>query len=250
MENIVDLNEDEVFKTLQICRVIKGNHMGVLCVGTFSMKDYLKLQQYSNNVHTMIIAACKMNIALIGYDYYGSVPEQCVMSELLTEEEPEYKAIKSKRTLRKESSIWPILNFKYPDLNLNSVELINEFTYSEPFLKYNGKVICMWKPLHQDTLSKENFRIKDDCLVYSYKKPIYILTTDAKRHLSTEFCETFIVGLKNHRITRECNYINKDSVFVFGRYALDANNLWGTIKQSSKHIMGSKTQISTTKMVG
>lgn len=246
MENIVNLNEDEIFKTLQICQVIKGSHMGVLCIGTFNMIAYMKLKQFSNNVHNMIVTAYKMRIPLIGYEYYGKVPEQYVTQEVLTDMEDEYKVIKSKRTIRKESSLIPILNFMYPNLNYNSVELLNGFTYSEPFVKYKNQIVCVWKPLHQDLVTQKNFTIKDNCLVYTFHKPIYILTTDAKRHVATEFSELFIINLNTLRVTRECNYINSDSAFVQGRYNLD-NGIWKAVKQQSKHIMGSKTHLD--KMV-
>ena len=187
MENIVNLNEDEIFKTLQICHILKGNHMGVLCLGTFNTEAYMKLKQFSNTIHTLVATAYKNNIPLVGYDYYGNVPSEYVLKDILTEEMPEYKVIKSKRTIRKESSFLPMLNFLYPKLNIGEMNLGNGFTYSEPYVKYNGNIVCIWKPLHQEVVSEKNFSFENKSLIYTYKKPIYILTADAKRHLATEF---------------------------------------------------------------
>ena len=248
MENIVNLNEDEIFKTLQICQILKGNHMGVLCIGTFNTEAYMRLKQFSNTIHTLVATAYKNNIPLVGYEYYGNVPSEYVLKDILTEEMPEYKVIKSKRTIRKESSFLPMLNFLYPKLNIGEMNLGNGFTYSEPYVKYNGNIVCIWKPLHQEVVSEKNFSFENKSLIYTYKKPIYILTADAKRHLATEFEETFIINLISKRITRECNYINTSSHFVNGRYIFD-NGLWKAVKQTSQIIMGSKTQISGAKMV-
>lgn len=248
MENIVNLNEDDIFKTLQICQIVKGNRMGVLCIGTFNTEAYMTLKQYADSASNLIQTAYSLKIPLVGYDYYGNVPREYVSSETLQEDMTLYKAIDSKRTIRKESSFLPMLNFMYNNLNISAIDLGNGFTYTEPFIKYKGKIVCLWKPLHQETVSEKNFTFSDNCLIYKYSKPIYILTVDAKRHLATHFEEMFIINMESLRITRECNYINTNSCFVEGRYILSGGK-WKTIKQKSQTIMGSKTQISGAKMV-
>ena len=251
MDNIVSLNEDTVFKTLQICKIKKGSgknlKVGIICLGVFNMTSYLQLKPFCGNVHLMIQMAFQHRIKLISYDYYGNYPvESYCINEWLTDDDIAYKYIESKRNLRSVEKLKPILNFLDSSKNLDSVKLPEWFTYTEPYIKKNDKIICMWHPLHKNDVKPQDFSIQGDYLVYYYyETPVYMLLKDAKRHIAKYFKEKLCINLKTGRITRDCNYIATNSILTEAKYILDTNNIWKLEKCKERVVvLGSKTQLN------
>lgn len=172
------------------------------------------------------------------FDFFGATPLQDSTIPVLSNDYFSHPCFATK-TLRSFNKIAPLLKTKYSWVDINPIQMYkNIVTYDNPFVYYNGRIICKWMPYFEDNVSLSSVSLKDGFLCYNYKQNIYILDDTGKRHIPAELEEAFIINLASGKITLRRKYI--ENLHYYEESYIWGSNGWNCIKFSEKEITGYK----------
>lgn len=233
---------------LRICRTIglykikssNGNKMGLRAFVVQNTKEnlsllYLRHMSFSDVLRVLL----QRNIKFSVLDYFGELPDTMILSTMKVGSR-DIGNLKSK-VVRSRDKFLPIIKDFYPTLNINAIKVADGgIVYDNPYLYLNGNIVCTWVPTFQDVPTSDLIRLDREFIIYSYKKPIYILEELSRRHTNAYLEETLIINTSTGKVT--CTYRNVidnrycEQQLVFDRKSL----LWVTLGSSSRVITGYK----------
>lgn len=196
------------------------------------------------NFITILDSAFKNKVDVDLLRYKGEVPKRFTKIDSITSQELNFlesqlSKIKSHNT-RKFEDILPLLKTFFPNQNINQYYITRGIIYDTPFVTVNGVQVCYFTPKFENVMDVSRIKIIDNCFVYDYTKPIYILSDVAQRHTPSILRDRLIINLKTGKIT--CEYkdvINDrycDYTFEFNRSTYN----WEKVRLQTTVINGYK----------
>jgi hypothetical protein len=98
--------------------------------------------------------------------------------------------------------------------------------YDNPYIYLNGKLLCNFTPKFESQIDTNKVSVVNDFLVYEYTKDVYLLQSNAQRHITATLMDRLIINLNTGRITCEYRDVIGDKYCEYG-FEFDYNrHLW------------------------